>query len=106
MDMRQLKDEAWVGDAVLALYAREWLLAQPEHPLFTRQQLFIRLTRNEFLQALGEPTRVEAAIGRVYQQDGLQAAFDYIKSELQPLFERHLANATRGQRGRRRGSQP
>ena len=99
---RDTRDLAWIGDAILALYAREWLLQQPPHPLFTRQELFVRLTANSFLLALGEPTRVEARIGQVYQENGLHAAFGWIEEHLQPLFEKHLANASKGQRGRKR----
>lgn len=102
MDARELKDLAWIGDAVLALWAREWLLAQPRHPLFTRQELFIRLTSNAFLQSLGEPTRVEAQIGIVYKENGLQEAFSYLDKTIRPLFEKHLRNATKGHRGHKR----
>ena len=102
MNVREERDLAWIGDAVLALYAREWLLKQPEHPLFSRQERFIRLTSNDFLKALGEPTTVEARIGTVYRNEGLEAAFQYIEEHLQPLFQRHLANASRGQRGKKR----
>lgn len=102
MTPRELKDLAWVGDAVLALYARQWLLTEPEHPLFSRQERFVRLTSNAFLQARGEPTRVEAEIGALYQQEGLEAAFTHIRETLQPLFHKHLLNASRGQRGRKR----
>ena len=102
MQVRELRDLAWIGDAVLALYARQWLLEQPDHPLFTRQQLFIRLTSNAFLQALGEPTKVEAQIGVVYKEKGLEAAFTYIENNLRPLFEKHILNASRGRRGQRR----
>lgn len=102
MTSREIKDLAWIGDAVLALWAREWLLGQPSNPLFTRQQLFIRLTSNAFLQSLGEPTHVEAQIGTVYQQNGLNSAFSYIDDNLRPLFEKHLKNATKGHRGQKR----
>jgi hypothetical protein len=102
MTPRDLKDLAWTGDAVLALYARQWLLKQPAHPLFTRQELFVRFTSNSFLIALGEPTRVEAEIGRIYNQDGLDAAFAHIENTLQPLFKKHLANAAKGRRGQKR----
>ena len=102
MTPRELKDLAWIGDAVLALYARQWLLEQPVHSLFTRQELFIRFTANEFLQTIGEPTSVEAEIGRVYKSRGLTDAFKHIEETLQPLFKKHLNNATRGRRGQRR----
>ena len=101
MPSRESRDLAWIGDAVLALYARQWLLEQPRHPLFTRQELFIRLTSNAFLQALGEPTAVEARIGVVYRDKGLQAAFDHIEETIRPLFEKHLANAAKGRRGQK-----
>jgi 23S rRNA maturation mini-RNase III len=102
MTQRELKNLAWIGDAVLALYARQWLLDQPDHPLFTRQQLFIRFTSNDFLQAIGEPTGVEAAIGKVYQVDGLEAAFEHIEDTLQPLFKKHINNAVKGRKGQKR----
>jgi hypothetical protein len=102
MDARELKDLAWTGDAVLALWAREWLLEQPRHPLFTRQELFIRLTSNAFLQSLGEPTRVEAQIGIIYKDQGLGAAFAHLDAHLRPQFEKHLHNATKGRRGQKR----
>ena len=102
MNVRKERDLAWIGDAVLALYARVWLLDQPDQPLFSRQELFVRLTSNEFLTALGEPTRVEAIIGNLYRTDGLNAAFGYIEEHLQPLFKKNLNNAIRGQRGRKR----
>lgn len=102
MTPRELKDLAWIGDAVLALYARQWLLDQPDHPLYTRQELFIRFTTNDFLQSMGEPSSVEAGIGRIYQAEGLGAAFRHIEATLQPLFKKHLANAVKGRRGQRR----
>lgn len=100
--MRELKDLAWIGDAVLALYARQWLLDQPDHPLFTRQELFTRFTSNTFLQALGEPTWVEAQIGIAYTKGGLEAGFKYIESNLLPLFRKHITNVTKGNRGQKR----
>jgi len=102
MDIREERDLAWIGDAVLALFAREWLLKEPDHPLFSRQERFIRLTSNDFLKALGEPTRVEAKIGKIYQRDGLDAAFTYIETTLKPLFRKHINNAAKGRRGQKR----
>lgn len=102
MESRELKDLAWLGDAVLALYARQWLLEEPPNPLFTRQQLFLRFTTNAFLLAAGAPTQVEARIGRIYRENGLEAAFAHIDETLRPLFLKHLANASRGSRGSRK----
>lgn len=102
MEARQLRDLAWIGDAVLALYAREWLLQQPRHPLFTRQEQFVKFTSNSFLQAVGEPTWAEAQIGIAYRNGGLEAGYDYIDTNLKPLFRKHLANSARGCRGQKR----
>jgi dsRNA-specific ribonuclease len=102
MDIREERDLAWVGDAVLALWAREWLLREPRHPLFSRQERFIRLTSNDFLKSLGEPTRVEAEIGVVYRKEGLEAAFEHMEKHLKPLFIKHLNNASKGRKGQKR----
>lgn len=77
------REEAWVGDAVLALYVREWILRE-------RKELdgakFVRFTSNDFLRALGNPTSVEAEIGVIYQEGGLEAAFAHMEEKLLPLF--------------------
>jgi hypothetical protein len=81
----EILKQAWIGDAVLALYARQRILAQqgtidgPEAE---------RLTSNQFLSGFAEPSHTEAEIGRVYQSQGLAAAFTWIETNLVPLFER------------------
>lgn len=75
--------EAWTGDAVLALYVREWILR--EHGAMDGE-MFVRFTSNNFLSCAGNPTSVEAKIGRVYSEHGLQAGFDWIEKELYPKF--------------------
>lgn len=85
------REEAWIGDAVLALFVREWLLATGGS---LDGQAFIRFTSNDFLRLQGNPTSVEAEIGRVYQENGLQAGFDWIEEKLLPRFlarEKQLA---------------
>jgi dsRNA-specific ribonuclease len=77
------REQAWVGDAVLGLYAREWIL-QREGSMDA--EMFARMTSNHFLAAFGNPTSVEAEIGRVYAKDGLQAARSHIETVLIPLF--------------------
>ncbi len=52
---------------------------------------FTRLTSNDFLSAFGNPTRVEASIGKLYGERGLQAAFDWMDAELIPLFRKQIA---------------
>ena len=77
----QILDEAWLGDAVLALYARERILR--EAGVLDGPQAD-RMTSNQFLSSFGEPSEVEAAIGRVYQSHGLAAAFVFIEARFLP----------------------
>lgn len=77
------REEAWVGDAVLALYMREWLLR--EHGRIDGDA-FIRATSNDFLRLTGNPTSVEAEIGRLFRRGGLQAGFEFVEKKLIPLF--------------------
>ena len=79
------REEAWVGDAVLALFVREWIL---EEDGILDGDKFIRFTSNDFLRATGNPTSVEAEIGRVYSAEGLNPAFDHIREKLLPVFLR------------------
>jgi hypothetical protein len=79
----ETRNAAWIGDAVLSLYVREWLLR--EHGVMDGERL-TAFTSNQFLSAFGNPTEVEAAIGRIYERDGLAAAFAEIESRLLPLF--------------------
>ena len=100
MDKRaQLKDEAWIGDAVLGLFARQWLLQHPElEKQSSRQELFAQLTSNQFLASFGEPTAVEAKIGRHYQAQGLESAFNELETTLIPHFKKQIAKKTLGGR--------
>lgn len=82
----QILREAWIGDAVLALYARERILR--EDGLLDGPKAE-RMTSNQFLSAFGEPSEVEANIGRVYQQDGLAEALAFIEARYMPLFAKH-----------------
>lgn len=56
------------------------------------------MTSNQFLAGFGEPSEVEAELGRVYEQGGLESAFRWIEERLLPLFERQEQNRRR--RGR------
>ncbi|MBJ07237.1 MAG: hypothetical protein CMO40_09020 [Verrucomicrobiaceae bacterium] len=77
------REEAWVGDAVLALFVREWILGKDGG---LDGDKFIRFTSNDFLRVIGNPTSVEAGIGRVYRKGGLAPAFDHIRENLLPVF--------------------
>lgn len=79
------RKEAWTGDAVLALFVREWILREKDS---LDGDMFIRFTSNDFLRQLGNPTSVEAEIGRVYRDEGLAAAFAHIEEHLLPVFIR------------------
>ena len=86
MTEEEKRTKAWVGDAVLALFAREWILKQKDISIKERAGVFIQMTSNQFLASLGEPTAMEAEIGVVYEEGGLQAAFDFIEQKFLPLF--------------------
>ena len=82
---QELQNQAWIGDAVLELYARAKILR--EHGALD-DALAQTLCSNQFLTAFGEPTAVEAQIGRVYLESGLDAAFAWIESNILPLYNR------------------
>ena len=94
-DPRLEQELAWVGDAVLGLWAREKILREQG---VIDPEAFRRLTATAFLQAFGRPTRVEAEIGLVYRTDGLDAARAYLEARLLPTFERQEANRRRQRR--------
>jgi len=96
---RTEQEQAWIGDAVLALYARQWIL-QREGKMDA--EMFTRLTSNHFLSTIGNPTAVEAAIGRAYRCGGLAAAFAHIESELIPRFLSQEKKRIREAHGQRR----
>jgi dsRNA-specific ribonuclease len=88
-DLRQERESAWIGDAVLALFARQFVLRERDS---MDGEWFTRLTSNEFLSAFGNPTRVEASIGKIYLEGGLDAAFEWMDANLIPLFRKQVAN--------------
>ncbi|MFR1412305.1 MAG: hypothetical protein ACLSUW_08415 [Akkermansia sp.] len=80
----RLRIEAWVGDAILALYVREWILAE-EGAINGR--LFVEFTSNDFVRRTGNATGVEAEIGRMFKAEGLEAAYAWIEQNLRPRME-------------------
>jgi hypothetical protein len=92
-------EDAWIGDAVLTLYARLKILREDGR---VDGEKCKRLTSNQFLGAVGEPTRVEGRIGRTYQREGLEAAFGWIDHNLLPLFERQEENRKKRPAAKRR----
>jgi 23S rRNA maturation mini-RNase III len=93
---KEVLGDAWIGDAVLSLYARLRILRGDG---VLDSEKFIRMTSNQFLATMGEPSEVEAEIGRVFERDGLDAAYRWIEAKLMPMFERQEANRMR--RGRK-----
>ena len=87
-----LVQEAWLGDAVLSLYVREKILR--ENGVLDGPKS-VRMTSNQFLGTIGEPTKVEAEVGRIYKREGLAAAFSWIETRLVPLFEKQELNRLR-----------
>jgi len=79
--------EAWIGDAILALYVREWILSFRGG---IDGKLFIEFTSNDFLRLTGNATGVEAQIGRLFKSDGLEAAYAWIEQHLRPRMEQRL----------------
>jgi hypothetical protein len=88
-DPRELQAKAWIGDAVLALCAREWLLRERGQVSSVQ---FENLTSNAFLTTLGNPTKVEAEIGLRYEGEGLEAARQWIESTVIPQFLKQERN--------------
>ncbi len=88
-ELRREREDAWVGDAVLALFARQYVLRERRA---MDGEWFTRLTSNDFLSAFGKPTRVEASIGKIYLDSGLQAAFEWMDAHLVPLFQKQMAS--------------
>ena len=88
-DRAQVLKEAWIGDAVLSLHARLKILRED---CAVDGQKADRMTSNQFLSVYSDPSETEAEIGRIYQRDGLTAAFEWIERRLAPVFERQEAN--------------
>ena len=88
-ELRSEREAAWVGDAVLALFARQYVLRERKN---MDGVWFTRLTSNDFLSAFGNPTKVEASIGKLYLAQGLDAAFQWMEDELVPLFRKQMQN--------------
>lgn len=78
---------------MLTLFARARILASERR---VDAELASRMTSNHFLSAFGEPTAVEAQLGRVYLEHGLERAFAWIEAEWMPLFRRQEQKRFRG----------
>ena len=90
-----VRQEAWIGDTILDLYARSYILRERGE---MDGKMLARMTSNQFLTSLGNPTVVEAEIGKIYQKDGLEAGFAWIEEHLLPLFLKQERNRDVGRR--------
>ena len=84
-DTKIEQELAWIGDAVLGLFARNWILEKEKK---MDAEMFTRLTSNIFLNSFGNPTKVEAEIGLIFNNEGLEKAVIHIEISLVPLFLR------------------
>jgi hypothetical protein len=91
MDFSKI-DYAWLGDSVLGLFMRMLLLHNSIPQGKTRGDLFTQITSNQFLSGFGNPTEVEAHIGRIFNEQGILGAFQYIETEIYPVLRRQLKN--------------
>ena len=83
--LRREQELAWIGDSVLGLFARSWILERYGELC---GEALRRMTCNQFLTCFGNPTSIEAKIGAIYVEEGLSAAFAWIEREIIPMFEK------------------
>lgn len=87
-----LRDDAWIGDAVLSIYLRSLLLQNNVEPASLRSEIFKYFSSNAFLNSFGRPTAMEAEIGIVYRESGLDAAFAFIEKKYFAVIKKQLLN--------------
>lgn len=75
------RELAWIGDAALALVAREWLL---EIGRGLDGEIHKVVTSNDFLRNFGHPTKVEAELGIIFRTDGIDAVRARFREQLLP----------------------
>ncbi len=86
---RREQELAWIGDTILDLFARTWILRKRGTVC---GETLRRMTSNQFLACIGNPTAVEAKIGILYRDEGMERAFSWIEAELLPIFEKQERN--------------
>ena len=97
-DTKIEQELAWIGDAVLGLFARNWILEKGKK---MDAEMFTRMTSNNFLNSLGNPTKIEAGIGLIFNNEGLEKAFSHIEKFLLPLFLKQEKKRIRQAGGKR-----
>jgi hypothetical protein len=89
---QKVLEDAWIGDAVLSLYSRLKILRGDGQVDSAKLE---RMTSNQFLSAIGEPSEVEAELGRIFESQGIDAAFAWIDGRLMNVFEKQEENRRR-----------
>lgn len=90
------RELAWLGDAALAIVAREWILETIGR---LDGEVHRRLTSNDFLRRFGHPTKVEAELGTLYRTGGVEAVRKRFRAEMVPKYR----EVTGGEKAVRRG---
>lgn len=89
---QHVQERSWIGDAILALIAREWILAKGDLTFGERSELYRNLTSNHFLSTFGHPAKVEAELGNAYLEGGLDAARALFAEKFLPVFQKQELN--------------
>ena len=97
-DTKIEQELAWIGDAVLGLFARNWILEKEKK---VDAEMFTRMTSNNFLNSLGNPTTVEAKIGFIFNNEGLEKAYTHIEKTILPLYLKQEKKRIRQSGGKR-----
>jgi len=77
------RELAWLGDAALALVAREWIL---ETKGGLDGEIHRVITSNKFLRAFGHPTKVEAELGALFKKEGIEGVRNRFLTKFLPKF--------------------
>lgn len=93
--MKKIHELAWLGDAVLGLYAREIILSKKSESFHIYTEKFQKITSNEFLLRLGKPTEVEAKIGEIFKKDGIDKAYKWLDKNLLPHIQKEYGKNTK-----------
>ena len=77
------RELAWLGDAALALVAREWIL---ETRGGLDGEVHRLITSNKFLRSFGHPTKVEAELGALFKSEGIDGVRKRFRTKFLPKF--------------------
>lgn len=77
------RELAWIGDAALALVARQWIL---DTMGTIDGEIHRKITSNKFLRSFGHPTKVEAELGVIFKAGGLAAVRTEFERRFVPKF--------------------